>query len=144
MAMINTRAEFVASLDDSQRRYFLTHVAKPHHQLQDKLRQMLRELGKVTALNQDALTVLALDRPPRRRVLVVGSTQYRYTTVPGSGRIKVSFRDGPEIAMWEAGRDDPWVLPLHGFKWFLASGQAEELHRQLLMVDRRRRSGSKS
>lgn len=140
MTMINTHVDFVASLTEAQRSYFLRHLAEVQRQLQDTVREISRGLSAVNAFNQSAIAVLAIDPSQRRKVLVAGNTEYRYSTVPGSGRIKVSFQDGREISMWEAGRKNPWVLPLEGFKSFMESGHAEELHRQLLIVDLRRRS----
>lgn len=140
MTTINTNAEFVASLNEAQRDYFLGRLAEIQHQLQETMRQVSRGLSAISAFNQDALTVLALDTAPPRRVLFAGNTEYHYLTVPGSGRIKVSFRDGIAISMWESGRKDPWIQPLEGFKSFLKTGHAKELHCKLLEVDRRRRS----
>lgn len=141
MTTINSvNADFVASLNETQRNYFLGHLTEIQRQLQDARREVSRGLSTINALNQDALAVLALESAQPRRVLVAGNTEYHYATVPGSGRIKVSFHDGVAISMWESGHKDPWILPLDGFRSFLESGHAQELHRQLLGVDRRRRS----
>lgn len=57
----------------------------------------------------------------------IGSQVYVLTTLVGSGRIKVSFDDGPDIAMWDDAEPDPWVSKLDGFSAFQLSGHTARL-----------------
>jgi len=139
MPVFNSDTDFVASLDKAQREYYLGRMAEWQHQLQDALQAMSRSLSVVSTWNSDTLSLLSSFSSKPRRVLIVKGVEYRYSTLPGSGRIKVSFGNGLPIAMWESGVKDPWVLPLGGFGAFQQSGHAQALHRLLLDVDRRRR-----
>lgn len=140
MTAFNTDADFVASLNHVQREYYLGRQAELQHQLQDTMRDLSRSLGMVGALHSDVLSLLSADSTALRRILTVDGTEYRYATVPGSERIRISFRNGVAIAMWEGRRKNPWVLPLEGYAAFQRTGHAKPLHRQLLDYDRRRRT----
>ena len=142
MTRFQSDTDFAASLDASQRDYFLGRIAEIQHQLQDAYRDLSRGLSAVSALNSDSMTLLSSDDSAGRRILVVGGTEYRFATVPGSGRIKLSSRGGLPIAMWEAGYKNPWVLPFEGFAAFLASGHAKAMHRLLAEADQRRRDAA--
>lgn len=138
MTAFDSDTDFVASLGKAQRDYYLGRVAELQHQLQDVFRDLSRGLSAVSALNSDALSLLTSEDEKPRRILVVDGIEYRYSTLPGSSRIKVSSRHGIPIAMWDAGRGNPWVLPLEGFGAFQQSGHARALNRLLTDVDRRR------
>lgn len=139
MIPFNTDAAFVVSLDKAQREYYLGRLAELQHQLQDALRDLSRGLSAVSTMNSEAFSLLSINFSKPLRTLSVDGIEYRFATLPGSGRIKLSCKNGVPIAMWEAGRKDPWVLPLEGFDSFLRTGHANALHQQLLAVDRRRR-----
>ena len=141
MTTYNSDTDFIGSLNTKQREYYLERIAEQQHQLQDVLHRLSSSLSMVSAWNSDALALLSASSSRPRRVLTVHGIEYRYATVPGSARIRVSFRDGRPIAMWDGSLKDPWALQLEGFDAFQQSGHAETLHRQLLEIDRGRRAG---
>lgn len=134
-------SDFVASLDPGQGEYFLNRLAETQHQLQDLFRDLSRGIGAVASLSSDVLSLLSQQAGGARRVLTVQGTEYRYATVPGSARIKLSRPDGTAIAMWDASAEDPWVLRLEGFEAFERSGHGDAVDGGLRRIDGRRKKG---
>lgn len=148
MMTSNTDSGFFASLDPTQQAWLSGRLAP----LADGLQALLRGLADVAPVASAAhdpgpASVSGADRPqasgvPKRTwppALVVDGVGYGCRTLPGSGRIQLCAADGVPIAMWSAGADGPWVLPMAGFQAFLDSGQAPVVHQWLLQVDRERR-----
>lgn len=143
---------FFASLDPAQRAWLSGRLMP----LAAGLQALLRGLDAGAAIMPAAsaahvsgpVSASGADRPAPSHVrkrrwppaLVVDGVEYHYRTLPGSGRIALCAADGAPIAMWSAGVDGPWVLPMAGFQAFLDSGQAPVVHQWLLQVDRERRS----
>ena len=140
MATYNSDTDFIGSLNTEQREYYLNRVAEQQHQLQDLLHGLSRSLSMVSAWNSDSLALLSASSSKSRRILTAHGIEYRYATVPGCARIQVSFRDGRPMALWDGSQKDPWTFQLEGFDAFKQSGHAETLHRQLLEIDRGRRT----
>jgi hypothetical protein len=135
-------SDFVASLDPRQGEYFLNRLAETQHQLQDLFRDLSRGIGAVASLSSDVLSLLSQQAGGSRRVLTVPGMEYRYATVPGSARIKLSRPDGTAIAMWDASAEDPWVLRLEGFEGFHRSGHAGPIDGEFRRIDKRRKKGA--
>ncbi|KFN49787.1 hypothetical protein [Arenimonas composti] len=140
MTLFHSDAEFVASLKPAQRDYYLGRAAEIQQQLQDALREISRGLSAVSLLTQDFLALQSQDPEAPRRVLRAGDKEYRYATVPGSGRIRLLTGQGTEIGMWDPDRTDPWAIRYPAFTSFANSGNAAAIESQLRAVDRRRRS----
>lgn len=132
--------EFAASLAPAQRDYFFGRLAEWQHQFQDSLRDLARGLSAISALNAESLTLLSADDSAPRRSLVVAGIEFRYATMPGIGRLKLSTAGGVPIAIWDGELRNPWFVPLEGYAAFLASGHAKAVHRLLYAVAARRRS----
>src|SRR5690349_17947824 len=68
---------------------------------------------------------------------------YVLITVVGTAPVKVTFDGGPDIAMWDEGKADPWFLKFEGFEAFLRLGHAAHMDAVLREFNRERRSPAK-
>jgi len=74
----------------------------------------------------------------------VGNQTYSLTTNVGSGRVRVGYREGPLIAVWDPVLRNPWVVSYEGFDSFLRGGHMWQLLEYLKKLDLKRRGQSGS
>lgn len=140
MKPFTSDTQFVESLDATQRDYFLGRLAGVQQSLQDMLRHLSRGMGPLASLNGEFLALLPSDALAAQGLISVSGTPYRVTSLPGSGRMKLSTAEGVPVSMWDGASSPPWVHPLEGFVAFKQSGHAEAAHQALLQMAKRRRS----
>ena len=140
MKPFTSDTQFVESLDAAQRDYFLGRLAGIQQSLQDMLRHLARGTGPLASLNGDLLALLPSEALAAHRLINVSGTVYQVSSVPGSGRLKLSTVQGEPVSMWDGSSPQPWVHPFEGFAAFQRAGHANAAHEAMLGIDKRRRT----
>ena len=140
MKTFTSDTQFVDSLDAAQRDYFLGRMAGIQQSLQGMLRHVGGGMGPLASLNGDLLALLPSEALGAHRLINVSGTTYQVSSVPGSGRLKLSTVHGEPVSMWDGKSPQPWVHPFEGFAAFQRAGHANGAHEALRGLDKRRRA----